>query len=119
MGSNNVVSIRVEALGVSITIVDGSIAIEQAKTEIPAVSAVVKGVDGSTVRRDSGAETPVIDELEQTSGRPSPLSRNGPTGLPGEAKPVPASPRSPVRAGAHFGKGQEHRSSQNETAMEQ
>jgi hypothetical protein len=29
MSSNGVVSIRVEALGVSITIVDGSIAIEQ------------------------------------------------------------------------------------------
>jgi hypothetical protein len=33
-----VVSIRVEALGVSITIADGDIAIEQTKTEIPAVS---------------------------------------------------------------------------------
>ena len=41
MGSNNVVSIRVEALGVSITIADGSIAIEQTKTEIPA-AAVLK-----------------------------------------------------------------------------
>ena len=41
MGTNNVVSIRVEALGVSITIADGSIAIEQTKTEIPA-AAVLK-----------------------------------------------------------------------------
>jgi hypothetical protein len=34
MVSNGVVSIRVEALGVSITIADGNIAIEQTKTEI-------------------------------------------------------------------------------------
>jgi hypothetical protein len=88
MGDNDVVSIRVEALGVSITIADGSIAIEQTKTEIPAVGAapkvgspaaatnetvpastvitervppLLKSVDDSTVRRDSGAETPVTD----------------------------------------------------------
>jgi hypothetical protein len=105
MGSNNVVSIRVEALGVSITIADGSIAIEQTKTEIPAVSAapkvespaaatsetvptstvitervppLLKDVDDSTVRGDSGAETPAIGELEQTSDRPSSTGRNGP-----------------------------------------
>jgi hypothetical protein len=45
MSSNGVVSIRVEALGVSITIAGGSIAIEQMKTdvaprvEVPAVTA--------------------------------------------------------------------------------
>jgi hypothetical protein len=32
MGSNDVISIRVEALGISITIADGSIAIERTKT---------------------------------------------------------------------------------------
>jgi hypothetical protein len=42
MGSKGVVSIRVEALGVSITIADGNIAIEQTKTEIPAASTVPK-----------------------------------------------------------------------------
>jgi hypothetical protein len=41
MASSGVVSIRVEALGVSITIADGSIAIEQTKKEIPA-TAVLK-----------------------------------------------------------------------------
>src|SRR5262249_38914162 len=92
MGSNSVVSIRVQALGVSITIADGSIAIEQTKTETPAagvvpkvegpaaatgetvpastviterVPSLLKGVDGSTVLRDSGTKTSVIDELEQ------------------------------------------------------
>jgi hypothetical protein len=40
MGSNGVVSIRVEALGVSITIADGSIAIEQ--TGIPAAGITPK-----------------------------------------------------------------------------
>jgi hypothetical protein len=45
MGSTGVVSIRVEALGVSITIVDGKIAIEQTKAEIPAAS--VSTADGS------------------------------------------------------------------------
>jgi hypothetical protein len=39
MGSNGVVSIRVEALGVSITIAEGSIAIEQSKAQNLAVSA--------------------------------------------------------------------------------
>jgi hypothetical protein len=42
MGNNDVVSIRVEALGVSITIADGSIAIEQMKTT--AVSAAPESV---------------------------------------------------------------------------
>jgi hypothetical protein len=40
MGSKGVVSIRVEALSVSITIADGNIAIEQTKTEVPAASTV-------------------------------------------------------------------------------
>jgi hypothetical protein len=39
MGSSAVVSIRVEAVGVSITIADGSIAIEQMRTEILAADA--------------------------------------------------------------------------------
>jgi hypothetical protein len=100
MGSNGVVSIRVEAQGVSITIADGSIAIEQSKMEIPAVSAapkvespaaansetvpvstvitervppLLKGVDDSTVRKD----------FEQTPDRPSSRGRNGPGRKPG------------------------------------
>jgi hypothetical protein len=85
MGSNDVVSIRVEALGVSITIADGSIAIEQRKTEIPAVSAVPKvespaaatseTVPVRTVTPD--AETDLIDELEQTLAPPPSPGRNG------------------------------------------
>jgi hypothetical protein len=47
MGSNGVVSIRVEALGVLITIADGSIAIEQTKTEL-AVSKVRSGLPPNT-----------------------------------------------------------------------
>jgi len=38
MGNNGVVSIRVEALGDSITIADGNIAIEQTKTKTPAAT---------------------------------------------------------------------------------
>ena len=51
MDTNNVVSIRVEALGVSITIADGSIAIEQTKTEIPA--ATVSKTDSPTAAKQS------------------------------------------------------------------
>jgi hypothetical protein len=94
MGSNDVVSIRVEALGVSITIADGSIAIEQTKMEIPAAT-VAEGpaaarrqflpeplperVDNSAVRGDSDAENsaPAIDEFH----RPSLPGSNGPTEL--------------------------------------
>jgi hypothetical protein len=104
MGSKGVVSIRVEALGVSITIVDGNIAIEQTKTEVPAdgaapkvegpaaatnqaapVSAVVtervvplpERVDDSTVWGDPGAgnSAPVINAPR----RPSPPQRSGQT----------------------------------------
>jgi hypothetical protein len=105
MWSAAVSSLRVEALGVSITISDSSIAIEQTKTEITAAgtttkkakpvpeslgsSAVITGrppplpkdVDDSTVRGDSA--TPVIDD-EQTPDRPSPPGRHSPGGLPGD-----------------------------------
>jgi hypothetical protein len=60
MGSNNVVSTRVEALGVSITIADGSIAIEHTKTELPTAAPKV--------------ESPVAQPAEQ-SGQ-APLSPN-------------------------------------------
>jgi hypothetical protein len=113
MGSSGVVSIRVEALGVSITIADGSIAIEQTKTESPAAavlkaegpvataggtapaSAVItervppipNDVGDSAVWRGSGAgnSAPVIDELEQAPPRSSPPGSNGPAELPGDS----------------------------------
>jgi hypothetical protein len=93
MGSNGVVSIRVEALGVSITIADGSIAIEQTKAEIPAAAvsnaegatkqqSLPAHIDNSTVR-DSGARNsaPVTDEFH----RPSPPGSNGPTKIPSDS----------------------------------
>jgi hypothetical protein len=46
MGSNGLVSIRVEALGVAITVVDGKIAIEQTKTELPAAAGVSEVKNG-------------------------------------------------------------------------
>jgi hypothetical protein len=56
MSNNDVVSIRVEALGVSITIADGSIAIEQTKKD--PVAAVLKAESGrhdlAGLREDSG-----------------------------------------------------------------
>jgi hypothetical protein len=95
MGSNGVVSIRVEALGVSITIAEGSIAIEQTKTELPAASKA-EGPAAST--SEAVPTSDVVTERvapfskglddsafrgEQTPRRPSPSARNGPPGLPG------------------------------------
>ena len=53
MGNNSVVSIRVEALGVSIAfrIADGGVAVEQTKTEIPA--AVPKVKSAATASREA------------------------------------------------------------------
>jgi GcrA cell cycle regulator len=48
MGGNGVVSIRVEALGVSITIADSSIAIQQTRTDIPAAVPNVKRPAGAS-----------------------------------------------------------------------
>ena len=83
MGNNGVVSIRVEALGVSITIVDGNIAIEQTKPEIPADKAMMKGVDDRARALTEGPHrTPMrpgkdwcpadqqLPDFQEISGRP-------------------------------------------------
>jgi hypothetical protein len=108
IGNNDVVSIRVEALGVSI-----NIAIEQTKTELPVAASkaedpataerpslperLPEDVDNSAVGGDLGAENsaPVIDDFH----RPSPPKSNGPTELPADGNPgtaVPASQTKPV-----------------------
>ena len=75
MGNNGVVSIRVEALGVSITIVDGNIAMEQTKTEIPAATL-------------SKVESPAVASHQALSAG-SPASPNSLT-VPSPARPLPA-----------------------------
>jgi hypothetical protein len=101
MGSNGVVSIRVEALGVSITIVDGNIAIEQTSTGKPIASPAghpasarqisarparpatehappVPDEDVSAAAREnSDAGSAGIDEVEQTPHQSSPAGSNG------------------------------------------
>jgi hypothetical protein len=121
MGSNGVVSIRVEALGVSITIADGNIAIEQTSTTNPTAGVSAAGTARPSSARQiparaaqptteqtlpvseegdsaSDAGSASIDEVEQTPDRPSSPGRNGVTEHPGEAKPARASSGSPVGA---------------------
>ena len=127
---NGVVSIRVEALGVSITIVDGNIAIEQ--KELPVATSVSEVKNSTAASRQAGPKAltespgspeqalltsgalpasghhPLLDELEQAPPRPSsPAGRNG-LAPPAEAKPVP--PGNSVRTGS--GKSQKPRSDQ-------
>jgi hypothetical protein len=90
-----VVSIRVE--GVSITIVDGHIAIEQ--TELTA---------GAATAKDSAA--PKVEAVAATSGAALPSAVVAGTALPGfsgKAKPAPASPRNSGKDYVHAGKGRE------------
>jgi hypothetical protein len=112
-----VVSIRVE--GISITIVDGNIAIEQTRTESAAV-AVPKVVQGLAAATNGAVQTNTVfteraaplatgvDNTGDSGARNSapvvnaphrPPGRNGPTGLPGNS-----------------GKGQEARSGQTKSA---
>jgi hypothetical protein len=79
MGNSSVVSIRVEALGVSITIADGSIAIEQTKTELPAAAvpkvesrAVAISKAGESVDNHGDGRSPQVDLVRR--GRAVPVA---------------------------------------------
>jgi hypothetical protein len=61
LGSNGVVSIRVEALGVSITIADGSIAIRQTKTEIVDTALKVEGPTAASRQALPAAQPPLAN----------------------------------------------------------
>jgi hypothetical protein len=88
MGSNDVVSIRVEALGVSITIAGGSIAIEQSKTE-PAAGVTTKELNSA-----------VTTERMQASHRALPAHWNGSAALPEDDRQAAVeSPQDAVLAG--------------------
>jgi hypothetical protein len=96
MSNNDVVSIRVEALGVSITIADGSIAIEQTKTEAPAaaVSKVESGRHGLTrlpTNSDKDLEARAAASHRALPESPGSLKRASPT-----SEAVPANGRQPL-----------------------
>jgi hypothetical protein len=96
MNSNGVVSIRVEALGVSITIADGSIAIEQTKTELPAaaVSKVDSGRHGLTrlpTKSDKDLEAPAAASHQALPESPGSLEQASPI-----SGAVPANGRRPL-----------------------
>src|SRR5262249_10077284 len=90
------VSIRVEALGVSITIADGSIAIAQTKTEIPAGTAPTMGDPAVASRQalPNSQEIPVQPSPLETPHRTSPPGSNGPTELPADGDSGTAVPAS-------------------------
>ena len=68
MGTNSVVSIRVEALGVSIAfrIADGGVAVEQTETEIPAAVAKVKSA--------AAASREALSEPQESPVQASPVN---------------------------------------------
>jgi hypothetical protein len=118
MGNNDVVCIRVEALGVSITIADGNIAIEQTKAEKPAVTAASKGrnqkmpkwaipaITNGAVAANGSQPLPDLPEIpalgkspsEVTSHRPSP--ENGSAGLSEDDRQVESPSEDAVPAGS-------------------
>jgi hypothetical protein len=100
MGSNDVVSIRVKALGVSITIADGSIAIEQTRTEIPVSAAVPK------VESPAAATSGAVPASAGVAERVAPFSKGvNDSGVRGDSRAGNGLP-------GDSGKGQEARSSQ-------
>jgi hypothetical protein len=91
MGSNDVVRIRVEALSVSITIADGSIAIEQTKTEIPAGTAPkMESPAAANPVQASPASVPTNQPLPNLPKRTQSLPDS--QEIPARASPMPVRP---------------------------
>jgi hypothetical protein len=104
MGNSSVVSIRVETLGFSIAIVDGNIAIEQTKPEIPADKAMMKGVDDrarALDRRSAPDSHEAREGLVSSGSAVTGLPRDFGTAVPATVRDSGARDSAPVIEGSH------------------
>jgi hypothetical protein len=126
MISSGVASIRVEALGISITIADGSIAIEQTKTELPAApcqrqkarppQAANKGWFVGTLVGDARRFQKISvkpDLRKRTRSIPDPQE------IPVRSSPKPVQPSSLPAVAATYGEPKSGRPNKTATGLEQ